>query len=489
VTSAHHPPHLTKRANPSEGPPDNPSSSPTDDTASDDPASQPPRKTRKTKKQQKAATAQPPNPADPAADADAAAAATPSAAAARRKPGRSAGGGALPAAAAAAERQRQHVRTYQRNLALRSASRDAAERARAQRTLDKMKASKGRTARIVAQHYTRARAAAALQHSDDDDAGGGVSEWAMWQRLAQCKREYHAAVAKLKQLDAAMRERGLGGGGGGGSGDSGSGTGGGGGGGSGGDGGGAGKARGKSAGEATTTDAHDLAALGAQALAEHHAAWTRRWVRGKQCMRMLYVVGQEVARRAGALGEPGAPPAPAWAALRHAWPRIERRWDELGDDEGRLDDIMAGVAREWPQQQQPQPRRSVSGGDATAGASRGADDMTGGSEGGGGGADGKGKGKRKGSKGKGTTRLFGQGADEAVTDAASGFAAAAGVALQRTRDGVAAMTRRLGDMAKDAVPEVQDLLTPMGRPSLYLSSPGRRPPIMPQMGGPVIRIH
>jgi uncharacterized membrane protein YgcG len=502
---------LTKRASPGERGPDE-SSGPSDDSARDA-AAQPSQQAPKTKKKQKKQPKQPapkqrqakqrgastpteptdaqrqarppPNPAAAAA-ADAAddisAAATPSAA--RRKPGRPVGSGELPADTAL-QRQRQHSRTYQRNLALRAASRDPSVRERAQSTLAKMKASKGRTARIVAQHYTRARAAEALHRAPPaalppeqqlrlDGAvvdAGGVSEWAMWQRLALCKREYHAAVTKLKQLDLAPRQRDLrgkggggGGGGGGGDGDGGGGSG----------GGGAVSGGGKAGGKFESGGTADpvLMSLSARALAAYNDEWTRRWVRGKQCMRMLYVVGQEVARRKGALGEPGAPPAPAWTELRRAWPSIERRWDELGDDESMLDDIMAAVARDWQRR-----RGSESGGGNAAGSPAA---NSGSSSGGGG------KGKRKSSRDKGT-RLFGGKANEVVMDAAEGLASAAASALRRTKDEVAAIPQRLGGVAKDAAPLVKNFS--LRKPSLYPSSPAYPLPIMPLLGGQVVTIH
>jgi hypothetical protein len=240
-----------------------------------------------------------------------------------------------------AQRHKQHQANWRSKLRANAVSADPTARARAQTTLEKIRTSRARSRAASSEGNVMARAREALR---------GTGEWAMYERLRACRAEYNMALTKLRaygRLPAAAED---GGGGEGGSSDSGAI-----------DSGEKGGVTGTSAtGAEQSADGERQERPIAQRKPKKQAArgkrkapgeeellkWTRQWTRGKQCARMMYRVGQEVARRQGALYAARTAPAREWLDLRRAWPDIVERWEELGDDELALDKIIgASVSR------------------------------------------------------------------------------------------------------------------------------------------------
>jgi hypothetical protein len=280
----------------------------------------------------------------------------------------------------AERRQRAQKAAYVARLQAQLASDDPGERAAAARLVDTRRAAANDMVKAVYRH-TSVRAAGDVLDSDDD-------EWAMFVRLKQCKAEWAAAKRALNRLHAQYglpphsgRRDGddyYGGGYGytGGASDA--------------------SLGGRHADVDVMPDASDIAAAAAAAAAADGAAaggaggggggsgqgrrvvsaadamavmsandaaayaeLTRQWRRGKRCLRWLYALGHEVARRSSALGEADGMPAAAWVELRRAWPSIVDKWDELGNDERPVEDII-GAARGSRGAKQPVQQSSSS---------------------------------------------------------------------------------------------------------------------------------
>jgi hypothetical protein len=97
-------------------------------------------------------------------------------------------------------------------------------------------------------------------------------------------------------------------------------------------------------GDAAETTAAVAAAAEAAVGKAQWAEWQVHLLRGRRCYRWLYDTGLENMRRAGVRGDRDGPPTEAWAWLMSNWPRIQEKWDALGESDASDEEVLASRA-------------------------------------------------------------------------------------------------------------------------------------------------